>query len=673
MHMHTSFDLDGYKELVGLYSIPLVILSIILVCIASFVALSLNERIKHNSVFNQHFWNLLTSFAMGFGIWAMHYMGMFAFSLPIPIHYDGGLTVLSIFPPMLASFFAFHLINKPKLTFKVAVFSSILMGLGVFSMHAIGMASMELDAYHINNYYGAAFSMLSAIFAFFVFSSLYTYTSRITVRFIMAIIIGLSISATHYVSMFSMKFYVEETVVVGTEIIQMENLSVSVINLIIGLVVLICFLVYSNASDIYVEYRRKKFDSVTNLPNLTMLKRKNSKSEYAQIALWGFSDLSHVLNLGEATSDIFFNKLTHILYRHKTPSTDIYRVASDKFVIATKRTDQQFKVEMSALGKTLQHPIEVNGEAIVVSALCALSTIEHKTPTMTVYEAASNVFKSLEVFFNYQVITYNPDIHHTNFEEGIKHDISRAMKEQEMFLVYQPKILPHSNEIKGFEALLRWNHPRHGFLSPAIFIPILENTGLMQVITDWIIDQVCQQIKEWREAKIPFEHISINIPGNYVTSAYLVTVLDQAVSDYQLTPAEIELEITETSFVENLQEAMRAVSSFRDKGYSVALDDFGTGLSSLSYLKQMNISTLKIDKSFVDDVPSSKKDAAILQAIIALGESLHLEIVFEGVETKEQQVFIEKHCINPIIQGYYYSKPLACAEVLERYQQLQPN
>ena len=673
MHMHTSFDMNGYKELEGLYSMPLVTLSIVLVCISSYVALSLNERIKHKSVFSGYFWNLMTSFAMGFGIWGMHYMGMFAFSLPIPIRYNGGLTVLSIFPPMLASFFAFRLINKPKLTFKVALFSSILMGLGVCSMHFIGMASMELDAYHSNDCYGVAFSMLSAIFAFFVFSSLYTYTSRITVRFIMAIIIGLSISATHYVSMFSMIFYIEETAVVGTEMIQMENLLVWVINLIIGLVVLICFLMYSNASDIYVEYRREYFNAVTNLPNLSMLIRKNSKSEYAQMALWGLSDLTDVLDRGEATSDMFFNKLTHIFYRNKTSNTDIYHVASDKFIIATRRTDDQFEKEMSALGKTLQHPIEVNGEAFVVSALCALALNEHKTPTMTVYEAAENVFKSSAVFFNYQVITYNPDIHHTNFEEEIKHGISQAMKEQELFLVYQPKILPHSNEVKGFEALLRWNHPRHGFLSPAIFIPILENTGLMQTVTDWIIDQVCQQIKEWKQAKIPFEHISINIPGNYVTSANLVTVLDQAVNEYRLNPAEIELEITETSFVKNLLEAMRAVDSFREKGYSVALDDFGTGLSSLSYLKQMNISTLKIDKSFVDDVPSSEKDASILQAIIALGESLHLKIVFEGVETKEQGIFIEQHCINPIIQGYYYSKPLACAEVLERYQQLQPN
>lgn len=164
---------------------------------------------------------------------------------------------------------------------------------------------------------------------------------------------------------------------------------------------------------------------------------------------------------------------------------------------------------------------------------------------------------------------------------------------------------------------------------------------------------MCQQIANWKQQDISFQQIAINIPGEYVTSPLLLKVLTQKLNDYGLEPWQIELEITENSFVENMEEAMRAVGAFRREGFSVALDDFGTGVSSLSYLKQMPISTLKVDKSFIDDVPTSAKDSAIIQAIVTLGESLDLNVVIEGVETKEQVNFLTNTSKNPIFQGYF--------------------
>ena len=217
----------------------------------------------------------------------------------------------------------------------------------------------------------------------------------------------------------------------------------------------------------------------------------------------------------------------------------------------------------------------------------------------------------------------------------------------------------------GVETLLRWNHPVYGMLSPGVFIPILENHDRMMDVTDWIIKLVCRQISIWNAEEIPFGQVAINIPGQYVTSPRLLQVLKRTLNDYNIKPAQLELEITETSFVKNIAEAMRAVSIFRQEGFSVALDDFGTGVSSLSYLKQMPISTLKIDKSFIDEIPHSKKDSSIIQAIIRLGESLDLSIVFEGVETKEQVEFLVATCKDPIIQGYYFAKPMMPEELQE--------
>lgn len=236
------------------------------------------------------------------------------------------------------------------------------------------------------------------------------------------------------------------------------------------------------------------------------------------------------------------------------------------------------------------------------------------------------------------------------------------MDENELFIVYQPKVHPEQNSVVGIEALMRWKHPVYGIISPAVFIPILENANRISDVTDWLIERVCQQLAAWTNIGIELPQISINIPGMYLTSPRLNKVINRSLLKYKIQASKIELEITETSVIHDIHNAISAVRTFREKGLSVALDDFGTGLSSLSYLKEIPISTIKIDKSFIDGVPNSAKDASILKSIIHLCYSLDLNVLVEGVETKEQVQFIMGLEKVPIVQGYYYSKPLTVEE-----------
>jgi diguanylate cyclase len=169
----------------------------------------------------------------------------------------------------------------------------------------------------------------------------------------------------------------------------------------------------------------------------------------------------------------------------------------------------------------------------------------------------------------------------------------------------------------------------------------------------------------WNTQGLKGFKVAINVPGSYFTSPLLMKILKESVSKYEIESTYLELEITETSVIDNIENAIRAVSEFKEYGFTVALDDFGTGVSSLSYLKRLPISTLKIDKSFVDDVPQSDKDSAIIKAIISLGHSLKLKVVIEGVESEEQIEFLSTNSENPIIQGYYYSKPLRAGELVD--------
>ncbi|MEO4052188.1 EAL domain-containing protein [Solibacillus sp. CAU 1738] len=669
MHLHITAIPEGYKIISGEYALPLVILSVFFVCLSSYTAITMSLRANNDSFINRYIWTILASIAMGFGIWSLHYVGMLAFALPIKIEYNLVLTILSIIPAMLAAFFAFYSVNKQGTSLKRAVYSSLLMGIGVCSMHFIGMASMQVEAKHTYNVVGLVIAVVASFISFFVFSIFYTYMNRQFVRVIIGIVMGICISITHYVAMLSMKFYVQNDVVIKEHVITVVDRYNLALELTILLLILVSFLLSAIFADKYVEYRAKNYDPHTHLPNFNIFEKRLANREYKQIAVWHFNEWTNInQQFGYIFGEAFIKKIAAKFLTFKSHNVDVYRISQDQLAIATKQGGKMFEVEMRELAKKFEYPLQVRSEQLPISVACALSQAKNNIDPAKLYDNAMSIFRQ-SPSYKQQVIIYDETVHSSAFEEELEQDIVTALKQNELYLVYQPKINSLKNEVVGFETLLRWQHSKYGFVSPAVFIPILEKTDKIQLVTDWVIERVCQQIINWQKQHLQFHHIAINIPGNYVTSQNLVGVLDETILRYGVLPQQLELEITETSFVNNVQEAIRAVELFREKGYSVALDDFGTGVSSLSYLKQMNISTLKIDKSFIDDIPHSVKDASILRGIIAIGESLELNIVIEGVEIAEQVQFIEEHSIKPIIQGYYFAKPLEAEQVYSWYDQ----
>lgn len=666
MHFN-GIDLGEFQQLLGEYDIKLVVLSIAFACIASYTALALNERSKNNSYLSRYFWFTLSSVAMGFGIWSMHYMGMFSYSLPVKIHYNLMLTIVSIIPAMLASFFAFYIINSAKLTLKAAAVMSFLMGLGVSGMHLIGMASMELEAFHMYDYAGLLVSTLASCVGFFTLSSLHKYLNKIYIRLLLSLVIGLSVSANHYIAMLSITFYVPVSSQVNDYTIPLENRYVWAISLTTGLFLIVFFLMCWSIVDRYIERKSRSLDTLTKLPNCIQFEDNLKKNYYAQLAIWHIEDLSKInRTYGYHFGDEYIQQISNTLKKHQA-GDELYRIDNNRFVLLSRQHGSFFELRMKSIATSFELPIEVKNESHVPAIVCALAKATDTRDGKELFKQAKDILRSPTIDYDRQVIMYNPSEHSTSIEEELLLDIQRAMDDHELFLVYQPKILSRENQLVGSEALLRWQHPKHGFLSPAKFIPVLEKNGLMGPVTDWILEHVCKQIAKWNDTGFAFHQVSVNIPGSYVTSPQLLFMLNSLVEKYSICPKQLELEITETSFVKNLEQAMRAVTEFREKGYSVALDDFGTGLSSLSYLRQMPINTLKIDKSFINEVAVSEKDAAIMRAIICLGKSLNVQIVVEGVETAEQVDFINNNCDVPIIQGYYFAKPMPVAELEQRY------
>jgi len=241
-------------------------------------------------------------------------------------------------------------------------------------------------------------------------------------------------------------------------------------------------------------------------------------------------------------------------------------------------------------------------------------------------------------------------------------ELRLALEQEQFFMVYQPKVSCHDNNIQSVEALLRWNHPKEGLISPAIFIPILEESTLMEEVTQWVLATVCEQIAEWKKQNVCQFYVAVNISGR----DFLVNDFDQQVKQlllqFQVEGHYLEFEITETVLADNTEKCIAVMQKIKTLGIRFAIDDFGTGYSSMSYLKKFPIDTLKIDKAFIDYCDSNKEDAAICSAIISLAKSLNLELVAEGVETESQLQFLKKMDCD-LYQGYLFSRPLTVLEI----------
>jgi EAL domain-containing protein (putative c-di-GMP-specific phosphodiesterase class I) len=234
----------------------------------------------------------------------------------------------------------------------------------------------------------------------------------------------------------------------------------------------------------------------------------------------------------------------------------------------------------------------------------------------------------------------------------------RALGKNEFLLHYQPQFDLRNKQMIGAEALIRWRHPESGLIPPDAFIPLLEDTGLIVPVGEWILHTACAQNKQWQDAGLPPVRVAVNLSATQFQQSGLVHSVRTALQASGLSPEYLELEITENIAVHNEESVIAVLEELRALGIQIAIDDFGTGYSSLSYLKRFPIDKLKIDQSFVRDYQPSTPDDGIIRAIIAMARSLNLKVVAEGVETLEQSDFLLANGCDEV-QGYFYGKPMA--------------
>ena len=413
------------------------------------------------------------------------------------------------------------------------------------------------------------------------------------------------------------------------------------------------------------------YDQLTRLPNRTSLigtmeglLKANEPFALAFIDLDQFKSVND--SLSHTVGDELLKMTAQIFLTSLQSSDSVYRFGGDEFIIVFTNVQSRndVKARIHTVLENLAVPIEIEQVQLFNTASIGISLFpEHGDNTESLIKRADiAMYKSKHNGRN-QVTFYSEDFqgHVTeNFE--LAHDLKDAIGTEQLFLVYQPQVDLQTNEIVGVEALLRWNHPKKGFIPPDKFIPIAEEHGSILPLGKWIIEQACSDRKQWLDQGYGTFKTAINISIKQFEQLDFVEQVLTTLSDCALNPAYIELEITEGVAMNDPAIVIDKLKTLKEEGLYIAIDDFGMGYSSLNYLKNLPIHRLKIDRSFIIDIHNDS-DFAIVQSIIAMAKSLQLEVVAEGVETIEHvNILRSLHC--DIAQGYYYYKPMPKEQLL---------
>lgn len=429
-------------------------------------------------------------------------------------------------------------------------------------------------------------------------------------------------------------------------------------------------------------HRLAFFDNLTGLANRMLFKDRLNKAlahakRYGSTLAVMFLDLDRfkVINdtLGHNVGDIL---LKHIAARlidsvrlsdsvgrpsESIEASSLARLGGDEFTILLtdlERADGAAKVA-ERITEALAKPVNIEGREVFVTASIGISLYPHdgETEEALIKNADTAMYHAKEGGRNaYQF--YSAAMNATAVERLVlENDLRKACDNGELLLYYQPRIRLSDRRITGVEALLRWQHPSRGLLTPADFMPAAIESGLIRAIDQWVLKTACGQSKAWQDEGLPSIRVSVNISHSLFHYHGLVDLVRQALADSGLPAGYLELELTETIAMANVDTSIRMLSELTAMGIQLSIDDFGTGYSSLSYLQRLSLNMVKIDQSFVREIETNEGCAFITKAIISMAHSLNLFVLAEGVETEEQLAMMEFQGCDEV-QGYFFSKPL---------------
>ncbi|RAA06168.1 hypothetical protein DOT66_20335 [Ralstonia pseudosolanacearum] len=683
--------------LAGSYHPLLVLFSLCVAILASYTALDMAGRIATARGRAAQWWLAGGACAMGLGIWSMHFVGMLAFRLPIPLGYDPWITLASLLIAIALSAFALWLICQRRLPWPRLAGGALLMGAGVASMHYTGMAAMRMSPGIL---YDPALFCLSVVIAILASGAALGIAFRLrrqsrhvrAMRAGAAVVMGLAIVGMHYTGMAAAGFplgsicgaarggasaeWLALVIIVVTLAVLAMALLISVLDLRMEArtAVLATSLAKANRELAYLALH----DSLTKLSNRLLLEDRLDQAIQAAgrnrgsfalmfLDLDGFKAINDVY--GHHAGDLLLADVARRIVACVRQQDTVARVGGDEFVVLAGVGEPADAGTLAdALLAAVRAPFLVDGHALRVSTSIGIALYpddgagQHDLLTnadAAMYHA-KGMGRDTYCFFE---ASMNTNVHQ-QLQLQLVQDLRLALERHELVLHYQPKFSAPHGPVVGVEALVRWQHPERGLVQPDAFIPLAEKTGLIVPLGAWVLDEACRQMAQWRREGHAQWSIAVNLSAVQFAHAALVDTVRDTLARHALEPQGLTLEITESTAMRDADASLHILQQLHAMGVRISIDDFGTGYSSLLYLKRLPASELKIDRGFVRDLAHDSEDAAIVSAVVALGQTLNLRIVAEGVETEVQQAFLTRLGCHAL-QGNLLGRPMTAQAVLE--------
>ncbi len=697
-----------------------VLVSILIASLAGYVSLDLAKRVRTPDRGVALAWWIGGSLALGTGIWSMHFVGMLAYSLPIALGYTKWLTFASWIAAVGVSGVALAVASSGSLRPARLAAGSVCMGAGICAMHYMGMAAIDVAPGIVWNLWLVAASVAIAVTASGTALAIFFWLRKVSesrgalMQVLAALVVGLAISGMHYTGMAAASFP-EGAVCLSANSLAGSNLGALVAFASVAMLVL------TLATSIYdaraqsksarmadslqaanaqlqvanAELQKRAFlDPLTDLPNRLLFEdrlshavkrsgrwdernherasernkerppdRSAAKLAVLFIDLDGFKPVND--SLGHAAGDRVLQEAAARLRRTARDSDTVARVGGDEFLLLMEDVASLADcVELARrLVQALAKPFDVAGQTVGISGSVGIVVYPDQGHRDKLIANADSAMYAAKRAGGNTYALFESHMDAGALEQlQLQNDLRQAVQLGQMQLHYQPKVDARRGQISGVEALLRWNHPVRGMVSPVEFIPLAERFGLINGLGQWVIVEACRQMNAWADEGVRMR-VAINLSVHQLREEDLVSRIRHALEKYSVEPSQLLCEITESVAMEDIKATQRAFDGLARIGVFLSIDDFGTGYSSLSYLRQLPARQLKIDRSFVNDLETSNDARAVVDAVVRLAHALGLRVVAEGVETKGQQdILFALGCDE--LQGYYFARPMAADTLL---------
>ena len=676
----------------GSYSPILVLFSLLVAILAAYTALDMAARIARTKGARAVTWLVAGTLSMGLGIWSMHFIGMLAFELPIPTGYDLALTGYSLACSLAASGLALYLVSQRHLPLPRLLLGALLMGSGIASMHYLGMAALRMQPGIQYDPAWFALSILIAVIAsgaaLFIAHRLRGEGRRVrALRTGASLVMGLAIVGMHYTGMAAARFPADA--VCGAALLgglDTHYLALLVIATTIAVMVIALFASLFDArmrvrtsalSDSLADANQRLrqaalHDPLTGLPNRVLLQdridqaiskanQRNLRVALLFLDLDGFKAVNdvHGHRMGDQLLCAVAARIRPLI---STPDT-LARLGADEFVIVTLvNAPEEAALLAARITTAVAKPLLIDGQELLVTASVGIALFPDDAGSERELMAHANTAMTHIKEAGRDGHTFFTAAMQVSADRQLRllNDLRRALARNELVLFYQPKLHSGGKTVTGAEALIRWQHPELGLLAPDAFIDIAERSGLIIPIGRWVLDRACAQLKQWHLGGHPEWTVAVNLSAVQFTANDLIADVQNALTSHGVPAEKLTLEVTESTAMRDVETSLKILGELTTMGVKISIDDFGTGYSSLLYLKRLPATELKIDRAFVKDLGPEGEDASIVSSIIALGRTLQMHIVAEGVESREQQEQLQAMGCDQL-QGYHFNPPLPAA------------